>query len=181
MHTTRLACQCGQFHLELEGEPFIAAECHCNSCREAASRMHTVRPMTIGNGGTPFVLYRKDRVRFPEGTNMLEGHRLSEKAPTRRVVTTCCSTPVFLEFTGAHWLSMYASLWPDNARPTIDIRTMTSDLAQPTTLDDSLPAGRWTTAGFYARLLAAWIAMGFKAPKLEIAEHRAEPIDAPKV
>jgi hypothetical protein len=171
--TTIVSCACGTYDLELVGDPFITAECHCNSCREAATRLSTLplgRPMRGDNGGTPFVLYRKDRVRFPDGTALLQGHRLSANAPTRRVVTTCCGTPVFLEFQGAHWLSLYASLWPQPERPPSQIRTMTSDLPAGATLDDALPAGKWTTAGFYAKLLAAWIAMGFKSPALEIAE-----------
>lgn len=170
---TTLACACGKFHVEVTGEPFVTAECHCNSCREAAGRLDTVRPMAAENGGTPFVLYRKDRVSFPDGTGLLRGHRLSETAPTRRVVTTCCNTPVFLEFAGAHWLSLYASLWPEGARPALQIRTMTSDLPPGTTLDDALPAGGWTTAGFYAKLLGAWIAMGFKTPKITVEEEKA--------
>jgi len=171
--STNLACACGKFHIEVIGSPFITTECHCDSCREAASRLATSRPMAGENGGTPFVLYRKDRVRFPEGTGLLRGHRLSEKAPTRRVVTTCCNTPVFLEFSGAHWLSLYASLWPDATRPALQIRTMTSDLPAGTTLDDTLPSGGWPTAGFYAKLLGAWIAMGFKTPKVDLEEEKA--------
>lgn len=129
--------------------------------------------MTGANGGTPFVLYRKDRVRFPDGTSLLQGHRLSDSAPTRRVVTTCCQTPIFLEFSGAHWLSLYASLWPEQARPALQIRTMTSDLPPGTVLDATLPSGGWPTAGFYAKLLGAWIAMGFKTPKIAVEEAKA--------
>lgn len=168
--TTTLSCSCGRFHLELTGDPFIGAECHCNSCREAAARMQTSRPMAALNNGTAYVLFRKDRVSFPNSTGLLHGYRLSETASTRRVVTTCCNTPVFLEFSGAHWLSLYASLWPVETRPALDIRTMTSDLPAGTILDDSLPTGRWTTLGFYAKLLGAWIAMGFRSPKIEIKE-----------
>lgn len=171
--TKKLSCACGKFHIELEGAPFITTECHCNSCREAATRLATLplaRPMTEANGGTPFVLYRKDRVRFPDGTALLRAHRLSDKAPARRAVTTCCNSPVFLEFQSGHWLSLYASLWPSATRPPIQIRTMTSDLPDPSVLDRAIPSGKWSTAGFYAKLLAAWIAMGFKVPKIEVEE-----------
>lgn len=174
LDTARLACSCGKFHLEVLGAPFITTECHCNSCRQAATRLRTTPTMVGTNGGTPFVLYRKDRVRFPDGLSLLRGYRLSETAPTRRVVTSCCNSPVLLEFAGAHWLSLYASLWPAATRPTLQIRTMTSDLPPGTKLDDSVPAGRRTTLGFYARLLGAWIAMGFKSPKIQIAEEVAQ-------
>lgn len=65
--TEQLSCACGKFHIELEGAPFITTECHCNSCREAANRLADL-PIAGTNGGTPFVLYRKDRVRFPDGS-----------------------------------------------------------------------------------------------------------------
>ncbi len=170
---TLLACSCGQFHLELTGSPFIAAECHCKSCREAAVRLAALPPSfppNGANGGTPYSLYRKDRVRFPDGTSALKAYRLSEAAPTRRVLTTCCNSPVFLEFQGGHWLSLYANLWPAASRPPMTIRTMTSDLPENHRLDNALPAGKATTAGFYWKLLTAWIAMGFKAPKIDVKD-----------
>ena len=171
--TTTLACDCGRFHIELSGDPFITAECHCTSCRTAAGRMQTSRPITVANGGTPYVLYRKDRVRFPDGTALLRSHRLSPTAPTRRVVTACCDTPIFVEFQGGHWLSLYASLWPQAQRPAMQIRTQTANAPAQAQLDDSLPAGFWTTAGFYGKLLAAWIGMGFHAPKIDVREANA--------
>lgn len=166
---TTLACACGQFHVELIGAPFITTECHCNSCRAAATHMSAL-PVAVSpegaNGGTPYALYRKDRVRFPDGTSGLKEHRLTDASPTRRVLTTCCNSPVFLEFQSGHWLSLYANLWPEEKRPAMTIRTMTSDLPEGHLLDDALPAGKRATAGFYWTLLRAWIAMGFKTPKI---------------
>jgi hypothetical protein len=169
--TTTLACACGQFHIAVTGGPFITAECHCNSCRSAAQRLATLPPafpLTGPSGGVPYVLYRKDRVRFPDGTASLAEFRLSDSAPTRRVLTTCCNTPVFTEFQGGHWLSLFAGLWPADQRPAMQIRTQTGDVPEGTTFDETLPAGGMVTAGFYARLLGAWIAMGFKVPKVEV-------------
>lgn len=171
--TTTLACACGQFHVELTGKPFITTECHCDSCREAARRMSALPaafPPADNNGGTPFALYRKDRIGFPDGTDNLKAYRLTEQSPTRRVVTTCCNSPIFLEFQSGHWLSLYANLWPLERRPAIAIRTMTSDLPENHLLDDALPAGKAVTAGFYWKLLTAWVAMGFKVPKIEVRE-----------
>jgi len=34
--------------------------------------------------------------------------------------------------------------------------------------DDSVPSGSLVTAGFFARLLGAWVAMGFKVPKIDL-------------
>jgi hypothetical protein len=171
--TTLLSCACGKFHVEVTGAPFITAQCHCTSCRSAAQRLSALPPafpLTDASGGVPYILYRKDRVRFPDGTANLAEFRLSETVPTRRVLTTCCNTPVFTEFEGGHWLSLFAGLWPADQRPKMQIRTQTGDVPAGTMLDDSLPAGAMTTAGFYAKLLGAWIAMGFKVPKVEVTQ-----------
>jgi len=169
--TTRLACACGQVHLEVEGAPIISTECHCNSCRAAGARLQALaatRPFLEPNGGTHFVCYRKDRVRFIEGTTQLKAFRLKPEATTRRAIATCCNTPVFLEFKGGHWLSLYAGLWPKGALPPLDLRTMTSDLPDASSLAGDVPSGKLHTLRFFARLLGAWIAMGFKAPKIAV-------------
>ena len=98
---TQLACACGQAHLEVERAPIVSTECHCNSCRAAGARLQTLAealPFLETNGGTRFVLYRKDRIRFLKGAELLKEFRLAPGAKTRRVVATCCNTPVFLEF-----------------------------------------------------------------------------------
>ena len=167
----KLACRCGRVHLEVERKPIIAAECHCNSCREAGRRLMALpvgTPMLAQNGGTRFVCYRKDRVRFTEGADLLKEFRLKPASPTRRVIAGCCNTPVFLEFQNGHWLSLYAGLWPEGTAPRMEIRTMTGDRTDGDALDNTVSSGTWPTARFYARLLGAWIAMGFKAPKIVV-------------
>jgi hypothetical protein len=123
-------------------------------------------PVLEGSGATRFVLYRKDRVRFGAGTGHLKEFRLSPEAKTRRVVATCCNTPVFLEFHGGHWLSLYGRLWPTGTLPPLDLRTMVVDLPPGTTLPDDVPNNKRQSASFFARLLGAWIAMGFRSPKV---------------
>ena len=167
--TTPLACACGQVQLEAQRAPIISTECHCGSCRTAGARLQTAAaPILEANGGTRFILYRKDRVRFLKGTELLREFRLTPQAPTRRVVASCCSTPVFLEFEKGHWLSFYSGLWPRDVLPPLDLRTMTSDLPNSAALTDEVPSGRRQTALFYAKLLSAWIAMGFKSPTIPV-------------
>jgi hypothetical protein len=168
--TTQLACTCGEVQLHVEKAPIISAECHCNSCRAAGARLQTLgaRPVLKANGGTHFVLYRKDRIRFSKGAERLKAFRLTPEATTRRVVATCCNTPVFLEFKGGHWLSLYAGLWPKDTLPPLDLRTMTSDRPEGAVLDAEVPSGTRQTLAFYAKLLGAWIAMGFRSPKVAV-------------
>lgn len=169
--TTRLHCACGQVHLEVQGAPIVSAECHCNSCRTAGARLQTLpsAPQFLEpHGGTRFVLYRKDRVRFVEGADLLEEFRLAPGAKTRRVVAPCCNTPVFLEFENGHWLSVYGCLWPAGTLPKLELRTMTSDLPADTVLPDDVPNGKRQSVSFFVKLLGAWIAMGFKSPKIAV-------------
>ena len=168
-----VTCECAQVAIELNGAPFISTECHCNSCREAAARLEQlplVRPMLEPHAGTQFVLYRKDRIEILRGRDLLEAFRLGPKAPTRRVISRCCKSPIFLEFQSGHWLSFYSSLWPEETQPKPQLRTMTSDRTDQVALDESIPAGALQTWRFYGKLLAAWIAMGFKSPRICIGE-----------
>jgi hypothetical protein len=167
----RVSCSCGQVQLQLDKTPILVAECHCTSCRTAGAQLRQLE----ANGGTQFVLYRKDRVHFTRGFELLREHRLTPSSPTRRVVASCCNTPVFLEFQRGHWLSVYSRLWPANERPAIEMRTMISDRTDAPALPNDVPNARHQTFGFIAKLLGAWVAMGFKVPKLEIAQ---EPIRA---
>jgi hypothetical protein len=168
---TQLACACGRLALEVERAPIVSVECHCNSCRAAGARLRTLAaaPQVLeANGGTRFVLYRKDRVRFLRGTELLKELRLTPGAKTRRVVATCCNTPVFLEFQNGHWLSLYGCLWPEGTLPALELRTMTSDLPDRSALGDDAPNGRRQSVSFMAKLLGAWIAMGFRSPKITV-------------
>lgn len=111
---------------------------------------------------------RKDRVAFLAGQDLLRSFRLHDGARTRRVVASCCNTPVLLEFQNGHWLSLYGCLWEPGALPALEVRTMTVDLPDPSVLDDSVPNLPRQSGRFFAKLLGAWIAMGLRAPKLRI-------------
>jgi hypothetical protein len=170
--TTALACACGRVHLTVEKTPIASTECHCNSCRASAERLLALphAPAFIEkNGGTRFVLYRKDRIHFTQGADLLKEFRLTPTSKTRRVVATCCNTPVFLEFHNGHWLSLYGCLWPAGALPPLELRTMTSDLPAGAMLDNKVPNAKQQSVSFFAKLLGAWIGMGFKVPKISVS------------
>ena len=120
MANRELSCTCGQVALEVQGRPIISAECLCADCQSAGAFLQSLpgAPSTLDQkGATRFVLYRKDRVRCEKGRDLLREHRLSKDSTTRRVVAVCCNTPMFLEFTNGHWLSIYGGLWPAASRP----------------------------------------------------------------
>ncbi|QPC85614.1 hypothetical protein GA830_01845 [Mesorhizobium sp. NBSH29] len=169
---THIGCACGKTRLEVQGEPILVSECLCNSCRQAAARLAKLpRAPNIltSHEATASAEYRKDRIRFVSGREHLAEFRLVADAGSRRVVATCCNTPVLLEMKGAHWLSLYLHLWPESSRPAIDIRTMVSDLPDASHLPDNVPNLKTHTVSFYMKLLWAWIGMGFRNPKIEVA------------
>ncbi len=169
--TTQIGCACGRTRLEVTGRPILVSECLCDSCRAAADRLARLpgaSNMLTAYGATPAAEYRKDRVRILAGEEHLGEFRLSADAGSRRVVAACCNTPMFLELKGAHWLSVYLHLWPQETRPRPEMRTMTGDLPDRSRLPDDIPNLKTHTISFFARLLAAWVAMGFRNPKIAV-------------
>lgn len=167
---TVLTCTCGDVTLEVRGRPIVSAECLCNDCQNAGEVLQSLpgAPSTLDQrAATRFVLYRKDRVRCLKGQDHLREHRLSKDSKTRRVVAICCNTPVFLEFTNGHWLSIYGGLWPAASLPALEIRTMTRDRPGGVELPLDVPNPGTHTFSFYARLFSAWVGMRFRAPKLD--------------
>lgn len=167
---TSLRCRCGKTQLTVAGAPILSAECLCDSCRQAGKVLQSLAdaPAVLNDyDATAFVLYRKDRVRYLSGVETLREHRLTPTRKTRRVVATCCNTPIFLEFSQGHWLSLYSQLWPEQQRPSPQLRTMVSDLPDKgAALPKDLPNYRYQSVGFFFKLLTAWAAMGFRSPAM---------------
>ncbi len=162
------SCQCGQVAFETIGKPIVSAACYCRSCQEAGRRFgqHPAAPAVLdADGGTGFVLVRKDRVRFAKGGERLQEHRLEPRSTTRRVVATCCNSPMFLEFSKGHWLSLYRNRLPADAPP-LEMRVMTRDRRDGVELPRDIPNYRTHSGIFMWRLFAAWAAMGFRTPKV---------------
>jgi len=164
---TEITCRCGATMLDLSGAPIMTASCHCQSCRDAAAQLATLpgaQPVTDANGGTPFVIWRKDRVTVTRGAEHLRAHTLREGG-TRRAVATCCNSPIYLNFNGGHWLSLYAARF--DAPPQVEMRTMLMDAEPGTVPEDGIPGARRQSLRFMLKLLGAWAATGFRFFKME--------------
>lgn len=48
------------------------------------------------------------------------------------------------------------------------MRTMTADLPDASVLSDDVPNAKSQTLPFFAKLMGAWIAMGFRSPKVPV-------------
>ena len=165
-------CRCGKVKLEAIGRPILTASCYCASCQEAGSRFErlpSAAPVLNPDGGTDYVLYRKDRVQCVTGQEYLEEHRLKSDSPTRRVIATCCNSGMFLDFTKGHWLTMYRNRFPAGAPP-LEMRVMTQDRRDGVALADDLPNYDGHSGKFMLRLIAAWIAMGLRRPEITLGK-----------
>jgi hypothetical protein len=165
-------CRCGKVKLETTGRPIMAAACYCTSCREAGrgfEQLPSAPPVLNATGGADYLLYRKDRIRCVAGQEYLEEHRLKPESPTRRVLATCCNSAMFADFTKGHWLTLYRNRFPAGAPP-IEMRIMTRDRQAGVVLADDLPNYETHSGKGMLRLVAAWVAMGFRRPEITLGK-----------
>lgn len=166
--THAVACRCGAVALEAAGRPILAVACYCADCRRAGEEFAALpgAPETMADdGGTPCVLYRKDRVRCVQGEHLLEERRLDPASPTRRVLAGCCHSPLFADFTRGHWLTLYRARFADGG-PAPQLRIMTGSRRADVTLDEAVPNYPGFAPRLMVKLLAAWAAMAFRRPKM---------------
>jgi len=157
-------CRCGQVRFTITGAPIMHVACYCTSCRTAGREFERVLgspPIVADDGGTDSVLYRKDRVVEAAGADRLSEHRLKPDSPTRRMIATCCNTPLLLDFTKGHWLTFYRDCLPAQI-PELEMRVMTKDRQADVTLPDDLPTYSTRPGKFVWKLLSSWAAMGFR-------------------
>jgi hypothetical protein len=163
-----VTCLCGKVRLAAAGSPILTASCHCNDCREAGRQIEQLMAapsVRDPDGGTSLVLFRKDRVQCLTGGEYLKEHRLKPDSPTRRVFASCCNSAMFLDFTKGHWLSLYRNRFSAGAPP-LQMRIMTKQRRPGVEFADGLPDYAGHSGKFMRKLIAAWIAMGFRRPAI---------------
>ena len=90
-------------------------------------------------------------------------------SPTRRVVAKCCNSSIFLDFTKGHWLSMFRNRFPTGAPP-LEMRVWTKQRRVGVELADDLPNYSGHSSKLMLKLIAAWIAMGFRSPEITLGK-----------
>ena len=156
---TRLTCECGAVEFRVSGAPILGAACHCGDCTAAAAQFEALggaQSLRDSEGGTPCILFRKDQVTCLKGHDQLRDHRLDPQSPTRRVIATCCESPMFLDYEKGHWFSVYrARLGPD--APPVQMRIQTGGKAPRA--GGTLPVHAGYPPVFMFKLMAARLAM----------------------
>lgn len=163
-----VGCSCGKVQIEISGSPFMVNICHCDDCQRGSAQLEELpgAPKILDPyGGTPYVLFRKDRIVISRGREYLADQRIDGEKNTRRVVASCCNSPLFLDFEPGHWIDLY-QLRFDDPVPSARMRVQTRFMPPGATPDDGLPLHPGFPASMMVKLLATRIAMGFGKEKL---------------
>jgi hypothetical protein len=160
--TTLLAsCTCGSTKFEATGVPIVTVVCYCGDCQAGSRRIEALPnapPVREPDGGTAYLLFRKDRLTCVMGGEFLRDLRIRESSPTKRVVASCCNSAMFLNFERGHWLSIYQARFEGDVPP-VQMRIQSKFKPEGTVMPKDAPAYASFPFKFIAKLMAARLAM----------------------
>src|SRR6266853_3138444 len=89
------SCRCGGVEIEASGAPIVSSVCYCTDCQRGSRQIEGLPDagsVRDDDGGTAYILFRKDRIRCAKGADLLKGYKLKDSSITNRVVATCCNS-----------------------------------------------------------------------------------------
>jgi hypothetical protein len=160
--TLTATCSCGRVELTAFGKPIVSSVCYCADCQKGAAEIEALPKagaVRDPDGGTAYILYRKDRIECSKGAELLKSYKLRETSPTNRVVATCCNSAVFVKFDrGPHWVSAYRARCRGDLPP-LQFRICTKSKPEGVVLPGDVPSHRGYPPGLIVKLLASRVAM----------------------
>jgi hypothetical protein len=160
--TTTVNCACGQVAVEAIGTPITSVICYCDDCQEAARQIRSLpnaAAIQEPDGGTAYVVYRKDRVTCLKGASLLSPHKIRDKSATNRVFATCCNSALFMNFDDSkHWVDIYRSRCR-GAVPPVQMRICTRFRAAGCTIPADVPGYSRYPMSLLMKLILAKVAM----------------------
>jgi hypothetical protein len=159
-------CRCGAVELVASGRPIVASVCYCADCQAAARQIAALGSQHVAapDGGTEYLLFRKDRFTCSKGTEHLRAIRLKDASATRRMVAACCDSAMYMAFDDSrHWVSAYRARFVGNVPP-LEMRICTKSRTSDEALDSNIPNYAGYPPGLMVRLIGSMLAMVF-APK----------------
>jgi hypothetical protein len=151
------SCSCGSVELKAFGAPVVSNVCYCDDCQTGARQIEALPdagPVRDPDGGTAYILYRKDRVECAKGSALLRNYKIKESSVTNRVVATCCNSAMFVSFDkGPFWVSAYRARFRGDLPP-LQMRICTKFKPEDVILANDLPSYRGYPLRFMAKLLA---------------------------
>jgi hypothetical protein len=160
--TATFHCVCGQVAVEASGAPITSVICYCDDCQEGARQIQSLPQAAFiqePDGGTAYLVYRKDRVTCLKGASLLRKHKIRATSATNRVIATCCNSAMFLNFDdGKHWVDLYRSRCHGDVLP-VQMRICTKFKPTGRTLPTDVPQYSRFSMSFLMKLLLAKAAM----------------------
>jgi hypothetical protein len=164
-HTAR--CRCGAVEVGAWSNPLVVAACYCDDCQAASERLASSAngaPAAGADGGTEFMVFRRDRIACTRGAENLEPMRLTAASKTRRMIAGCCATPMYISFDDKRpWVSALRASFGAGAPP-VEMRICTRFRRPEHNAEDGLPEHAGYPAAMILRILAAWPRMLFSRP-----------------
>jgi hypothetical protein len=154
-------CSCGKVKIEVFGPPIMHTACYCNDCQVGGHQIEALlgaAPVLDSDGGTPFLLYRRDRVSSGSVEQFLRPYKIKASSPTSRLVTTCCNSAMYLNFEKGHWLALYRNRFKGDVPP-LEMRVCTKSKRNDVDLPSNVPNHAGYSLSFFAKLIAAWVPM----------------------
>jgi len=160
-----ITCSCGHVHFEAKGKPIASLVCYCDDCQAGSAQLAELpgaMPVHDADGGTGYVLYRKDRFACTRGQDALSDHRLTTGSATSRVVATCCNSAMTMRFDdGRHWTSVYRARFDADA-PALQWRICTKNAREGVTPPTDVPSFDTYPMAFMGRLSVSGLAYIFR-------------------
>jgi len=162
-------CACGNVELEATGAPIVSVACYCDDCQEGSRRIEALPNAPAfrePDGGTAYLLYRKDRVKILRGSELLAGQKIKAASLTNRVVATCCNSAMVVSFDegkgwAPHWIPVYRA-WVREDAPPLQMQIFTKFRRASGAPRPDVPAYPTFPIKMVAKLLAAKLAMWLK-------------------
>ena len=160
-------CRCGAVEIGAWSNPLVVAACYCDDCQAASERLAAAgnsAPLAGVDGGTEFMVFRRDRIACTRGVENLQLMRLTAATKTRRMVSGCCATPMYVGFDDKRpWVSAFrASFGPD--APPVEMRICTRFRRPEHKAEDGLSEHPGYPAAMILRILAVWPRTLFSRP-----------------
>ncbi len=158
------SCKCGNVELEVIGKPILCAACHCADCHEGSRRIEALpnaAPVLDSFGGTSHVLYRKDRIQYLKGTELLKSLKVDEDSPSR-VYASCCNSYMLLDIPDPmRWVPVFRGRLQGEVPP-LEMRINAKFKPGAPGAPQDAPCYRSFPLKFVRKLLGSRIAMMFE-------------------
>lgn len=162
MKTSIARCSCGSVELEASGPPITSTVCYCDTCQLGSRQIEQLpnaAPILGPDGGTAYMLYRKDRVVTTKGAALLKGYRIDETSATSRVVATCCNAAMLMRLADEmHWIPVFRARFQGELPP-LEWRICTKFKPENAVIPTDVPSSAMYPAGVMWKLLTSKLAM----------------------